>query len=441
MTYFFETYGCQMNKAESASIEQIFIDRLWTEAPDAESADFIVINTCSVRATAESRIHGRLGWYTSLRKERKESGKKPFTLAVTGCMAERLKDDLKKQFRVVDYVVGTFQKQHFNDIISAVEQHRRLEKIDNENVYSFAPLSYEKGAFQAFVPIMHGCNNFCSYCIVPYVRGREISRNPDEIIAEIDKLSASGVREITLLGQNVNSYKWENLDFPALMQLIANRLRETSSSIGWVRFMSSHPKDISEKLIDVIAKERVLCRHIHLPVQSGSTNVLTAMNRKYSREDYLSKVEMIRAKLPDASLSTDILLGFPGETDSDFDETVSLLQKVGYEAAYMYYYNPREGTKACEMDNQIPMEVKKGRLARVIDIQLEINRREMAKRVGNIVPVLVETVSRDNPEELLGRTEQDEHVVFIADSSLIGTFAQVELSELTGNTFRGKVIK
>ena len=451
MKYFFETYGCQMNKAESASVEQLFMNRGWQDAGCAEEADFIVINTCSVRATAESRIAGRLGWYTTLRRERQKSGTGDFTLVVTGCMAERLKEDLKKQFKVVDYVVGTFQHQHFVELIEAAEKKTAVEYMDEEPVYSFAPLSYEKGAFQAYVPIMHGCNNFCTYCIVPYVRGREVSRNPDDIMKELDMLSERGVKEVTLLGQNVNSYMWKNtdksdvageenssaIDFPELMQRIADHLRETSSSIGWVRFMSSHPKDISERLIDVIAKESVMCRHIHLPVQHGSTHILQLMNRKYTREDYLAKVRMIRSKLPGVSLTTDIMLGFPGETDEDFEQAVSLLQEVKYEAAFMYYYNPREGTKACSMPDQIPMEVKKNRLAKVIDIQLAINRAEMSKRVGTTTKVLVECVSKDNENELLGRTEQDEHVVFAADKSLIGSFVEVKLIELTGNTFKG----
>ena len=447
MKYFFETYGCQMNKAESASIEQLFLARGWSNAGCAEDADFIVINTCSVRATAESRIEGRLGWFTTLRRERQKAGNGDFTLVVTGCMAERLKDELKDQFKVVDYVVGTFQKHHFQELIEASEKKKYIEYMDEEPVYSFSPLSYEEGAFQAYVPIMHGCNNFCTYCIVPYVRGREVSRDPDEILRELDMLSSRNVKEITLLGQNVNSYTWKNavsnaengsvLDFPGLMQLIADHLKKTSSSIGWVRFMSSHPKDISERLIDVIAKESVICHHIHLPVQHGSTRILKAMNRRYSREDYLAKVKMIRSKLPDVSLTTDIMLGFPGETEEDFEEAVSLLREVKYEAAFMYYYNPREGTKACTMPDQVPMEVKKERLAKVIDIQLAINREEMSKRVGSVAKVLVECVSKDNESELLGRTEQDEHVVFAADKSLIGSFVQVRLLELTGNTFKG----
>lgn len=464
MTYFFETYGCQMNKAESASLEQLLLARGWTASEYAETADLVIINTCSVRVTAETRIHGRLGWYSALKKERQgiqpasnhceprpcKVPQKKLSLVVTGCMAERLKDSLKRQFPVVDYVVGTFKKQHFQDIIDAVEQDRELVNLEEDSVYSFAPLSYEPGAFQAFVPIMHGCNNFCSYCIVPYVRGREISRSADEILKEIDMLGIKNVKEVTLLGQNVNSYRFEEkladgssciVDFPELLERIAVHIRETKSSIGWVRFMSSHPKDLSDRLIEVIAKERVLCRHIHLPVQNGSTAVLKAMNRKYTREHYLELVDKIRSRIPDVSLSTDILVGFPGETEEDFEQTVSLMKQVRYEAAYMYYYNPREGTVAYSMKNQIPVEEKKRRVARIIELQLEITKEQLERRVGEKVLVLVEAESRDDSSELLGRTERDERVVFKGDKALIGNFAHVLLDSLNGNTFRGSLLE
>lgn len=459
MTYFFETYGCQMNKAESAAIEQFLIARGWSAAETPETADLAIINTCSVRATAEKRIFGRLGWFSALKAVRNGTrdaknasfplaaracadGRPPLTLVVTGCMAQRLLDSLQKDYPVVDYVVGNFQKQHFQDIIRAVEEHRPRIQVEEEPVYTFASVSWEPGAFTAFVPIMHGCNNFCTYCIVPYVRGREVSRSPEEIFAELDQLSAHQVREITLLGQNVNSYRWQNpdgmeIDFPRLMELIARRIRDTGSTIGWVRFMSSHPKDLSDRLIDVISREPVLCRHIHLPVQHGSSEILRRMNRKYTREQYLDLVSKIRSKIPDVSLTTDILIGFPGETETDFEDTLSLLAQVRYQAAYMYYYNPREGTPAAGYPDQIPVEIKKARLQRIIDMQLEITREETAARLGKTVTVLAETVSRDNPAELLGKTEQDERVVFAAPESCCGTFVQVQLVELTGNTIRG----
>lgn len=459
MTYFFETYGCQMNKAESAAIEQFLIARGWSAAETPETADLAIINTCSVRATAENRIFGRLGWFSALKAVRNGTrdaknasfplaaracadGQPSLTLVVTGCMAQRLLDSLQKDYPVVDYVVGNFQKQHFQDIIRAVEEHRPRIQVEEEPVYTFASVSWEPGAFTAFVPIMHGCNNFCTYCIVPYVRGREVSRSPEEIFAELDQLSAHQVREITLLGQNVNSYRWQNpdgmeIDFPRLMELIARRIRDTGSTIGWVRFMSSHPKDLSDRLIDVISREPVLCRHIHLPVQHGSSEILHRMNRKYTREQYLDLVSKIRSKIPDVSLTTDILIGFPGETETDFEDTLSLLAQVRYQAAYMYYYNPREGTPAAGYPDQIPVEIKKARLQRIIDMQLEITREETAARLGKTVTVLAETVSRDNPAELLGKTEQDERVVFAAPESCCGTFVQVQLVELTGNTIRG----
>ena len=307
---------------------------------------------------------------------------------------------------------------------------------------------------------MHGCNNFCTYCIVPYVRGREISRSPKDILSEIDQLSAHGVKEITLLGQNVNSFCWNETKsisetaseisakscddkiilFPQLMKMIAEHLKKSNSPIKWVRFMSSHPKDLSDELIKVISEEEVLCKHIHLPVQHGSSNILQRMNRRYTREKYLDLVKKIKKQIPEVSLTTDILIGFPGETEDEFEETVSLMKEINYLAAYMYYYNPREGTPACSYENQIPMEDKKRRLAKIIDIQQEITKTEMKKQLGKTVKVLVENVSRDDESEMLGRTSRDERVVFKADKSLIGSFVEVKLESLNGNTFKGCLI-
>ncbi|MGP1587094.1 MAG: tRNA (N6-isopentenyl adenosine(37)-C2)-methylthiotransferase MiaB [Treponemataceae bacterium] len=459
MNYYFETYGCQMNKAESAATEQILCSRGWSASPDAENADLIIINTCSVRATAETRIHGRLGWFSSLKKDRAKNGQKDFTLIVMGCMAQRLMENLKKQFSVVDYVVGNFQTKFFNEIFNAVEKGFHLDDLEETPVYTFATESYEKGSFSAFVPIMHGCNNFCSYCIVPYVRGRELSRSPNDILMELDQLNKNGVKEITLLGQNVNSYCWnktknesrtcgkhieENEDeflfFPELLKIITAHIRETSSSIEWVRFMSSHPKDLSDQLIGVIAEDDLLCRHIHLPVQCGSTSVLNRMNRRYTREHYIELVEKIRKNIPDVSLTSDILIGFPGETDEEFEQTVSIMKQIRYEAAFMYYYNIREGTPAASYKDQISIDVKKSRLAKIIDIQQKITKEEKSKQLGKTVKVLVENLSHNDPKELVGRTERDECVVFVADKSLIGNFVNVKLEQLSGITFRGRIV-
>ena len=457
MTYYFETYGCQMNIAESASVEQLFIARGWKKAASPQVADLAVVNTCSVRGSAEERIVGRLGWYNGLKNVRegkpgakrkmheeasdfvKKNGPKPLTLVVMGCMAERLLKELKTDYPFIDYVVGTYAKHHFGQIIEAVEEGRKPFEVDDTEKYKFAPVSAEPGAFSTFVPIMHGCNNFCTYCIVPYVRGRECSRPVDEILNEIDVLSKYKVREITLIGQNVNSYNDRGLNFAGLLQQIADHLREIKSPIEWVRFMSSHPKDFTDDVIDVIAKEEVICRHIHLPVQHGSSRILEKMNRRYSREEYLNLVKRIREKIPEVSLTTDIMMGFPGETEEDVEDTLNLMKEVKYESAMMYYYNPREGTPAAKWE-QLPEEVRKERLQRVINLQLEHTHEQMSKRVGEVVKVLVESVSRDNKEELLGQTEQHEKVAFKAEKNKIGTFVKVKITELSGNTFRGELI-
>lgn len=468
MTYFFETYGCEMNIAESAAVEQLLIARGWKQAASAQVADLAIINTCSVRGSAEERIEGRLGWFNGLKAVRSckigaktklldqaveyvKDGPKPLTLVVMGCMAERMLNEFHVKFPFVDYVVGTYAKHHFGEIITAIEEGRKPFEVDDSEKYEFAEVSAEPGAFSTFVPIMHGCNNFCTYCIVPYVRGREVSRPVNEILKELDILNSYGVREITLIGQNVNSYHGvagdssisvpdaENVTFAQLLQLIANHLKNTQSKIEWVRFMSSHPKDFTDDVIDVIAKNPVICHHIHLPVQHGSTAVLKKMNRVYTREQYLQLVQKIKNKIPDVSLTTDIMMGFPTETEEDVELTLDLMRQVKYESAMMYFYNPREGTPAAKME-QLPESVRKERLQRVIDLQLEHTHEQMSKRIGMEVKVLAESVSRDDKNELLGQTQQHEKVAFLADKSLIGNFVNVKISSLNGNTFKGQII-
>lgn len=468
MTYFFETYGCEMNIAESAAVEQLLIARGWKQAASAQVADLAIINTCSVRGSAEERIEGRLGWFNGLKAVRcckigaktklldqaveyVKDGPKPLTLVVMGCMAERMLNEFHVKFPFVDYVVGTYAKHHFGEIIAAIEEGRKPFEVDDSEKYQFAEVSAEPGAFSTFVPIMHGCNNFCTYCIVPYVRGREVSRPVNEILKELDILNSYGVREITLIGQNVNSYHGvagdssisvpdaENVTFAQLLQLIANHLKNTQSKIEWVRFMSSHPKDFTDDVIDVIAKNPVICHHIHLPVQHGSTAVLKKMNRVYTREQYLQLVQKIKNKIPDVSLTTDIMMGFPTETEEDVELTLDLMRQVKYESAMMYFYNPREGTPAAKME-QLPESVRKERLQRVIDLQLEHTHEQMSKRIGMEVKVLAESVSRDDKNELLGQTQQHEKVAFLADKSLIGNFVNVKITSLNGNTFKGQII-
>ncbi|MDR3312250.1 MAG: tRNA (N6-isopentenyl adenosine(37)-C2)-methylthiotransferase MiaB [Spirochaetaceae bacterium] len=464
MTYFFETYGCQMNVAESAAAQETLRQRGWTAASSAETADLAVINTCSVRATAESRIYGRLGWYAGLKAvrsrkpaakpssypqaaRRAQSGAPPLTLVVMGCMAERLLSSLQSDFPLIDHTLGTWRKDRIGEIAAALETpvcHTvTAQAADTERVYQFPAVSHT-GGVSAFVPIMHGCDNFCTYCIVPQVRGREVSRPPGAILAELDVLARRGVREITVLGQNVNSYRHGGLTFPGLLEKIAAHLRQSGSSIGWVRFLTSHPKDFSPALVDTLCREPLLCRHIHLPVQHGSTKILTAMNRRYSREDYLGIAARIRGSLPDASLSTDILVGFPGETDGDFQETLDLVRQARFSEAYMYYYNPRAGTPAASMPEQVPLEVKKARLQMVIDLQMGILREEMAKHIGAEVTVLAEEVSQNRKNKMespaiRGKTAQNQRVIFPGSESVVNNFVKIHLTGLTGNTFRGKV--
>jgi len=447
MKFFFETYGCQMNIAESAALALAGRESGWLEASSFEEADLVLINTCSVRATAEQRVFGRLAQYVALKKKR------AFTLVVAGCMAERLGEKLKKEF-AVDYVMGTSARSLFPLILQSVEKGVAFTEVGEKPAFSFSAFHHESSSpFRSFVPIMHGCNNFCSYCIVPYVRGRELSRDPKSILDEIRLLGRQGVREITLLGQNVNSYLWEGredkpLDFPGLLRLIASELASGSGSsdlsliegngVKWVRFLSSHPKDLSDELIGVLAENRVFCRHIHLCVQHGSNRVLSSMNRRYTREQYLDLVRRLRSAMPDLSLSTDILVGFPGETEEDLDATLALMEEVRFLYAYMYHYNPREGTAAFSLPGRISAEVKRERLSRVIALQKRHTNDLLKSRIGQKVTTLIEGISRKNADELISRTERDEMVALSGSGSLPGSFAQVTLSSLRGNTFRSK---
>jgi tRNA-2-methylthio-N6-dimethylallyladenosine synthase len=429
--FFIETYGCQMNKAESEAMLIDLVGDGWEPGESEEGADLVIINTCSVRETAEERIRGRLGHYRHVKKGR------PFTLALVGCMAERLGERISADFPEVDVVAGTFRKRELADAVRRPRRGGGPTVLTGGGEYEFAAMHSAAG-MGAFLPIMHGCDNFCSYCIVPFVRGREVSRSPQEVLRELGSLEERGVREVTLLGQNVNSYRFSDesgvTDFPALLTLIAGRVR----SIRRVRFLTSHPKDLSDATIRVLAAHRVFCRHIHLPVQSGSDSVLERMNRGYTARGYLALVDRIRASLTGASLSTDILIGFPGETEADVQDTLRLMERAGFEDAFTYYFNPREGTPACSMADQLPGGVKLARLAAVIETQRAIAARRLTERLGSEVEVLVEGVSRKSERELLSRTEWDGMVVFPGSPSLVGSFARVRLTCLSGNTFRGQ---
>jgi tRNA-2-methylthio-N6-dimethylallyladenosine synthase len=345
----------------------------------------------------------------------------------------------------VDVLAGTFQK-HL--LLEALEEEPRPEgggrpsprrSLTGREPYRFAPRhsSGERGQFRAFLPIMHGCDNFCAYCIVPYVRGPEVSREPAGILEEMAQLKAAGVREITLLGQNVNSYRHGGLDFPGLLERLLPELPQ-SPEPTWLRFLTSHPKDLSPRLAGLLARGGALCRHLHLPVQHGSDRVLQAMGRGYTRGAYLELAERLRKEVPELALTTDILIGFPGETEEDFRLTLELMEQVQFDDAFTYRYNPREGTRAYSLPDDVPGEVKQRRLAEVIRLQRRISAGRRWKRLGKVVRVLVEAPSRKGGGELLARTEGDETVVFPGSPQLIGHFTRVQLRELTGHTFRGE---
>ncbi len=443
MNYHLETYGCQMNKAESSAMESALRERGWTSS-EPEKADLVIINTCTVRATAENRAWGRIALYAARKRERK------FSLMVVGCMAEQYKKKMLERAPAVDYVLGTNRKQVFGLVLDQIESGTSYDLEDEEPVHLFESSHLEPGAFRAFVPIMHGCDNFCSYCIVPYVRGREISRSPRDIVREILELEASGVREITLLGQNVNSYLWKGdlgeqvLDFTGLLRLISASLEEArepeertgAGSLGWIRFLTSHPKDLSPSLIDLLAEDPLFCRHVHLCLQSGSNRVLEAMNRKYTKESFLALVKAMKSKIPGLSLSTDILVGFPGETEEDLEETLDAMRQVEFSYSFMYHFNPRAGTEAASLAGRVPEPVKRQRLSRVIELQKSTTEALLNSRLGSIDRVLVEGGSKKSKRELLGRTARDEMVVFEAEPSKIGSFAWVRLESLSGNTFK-----
>jgi tRNA-2-methylthio-N6-dimethylallyladenosine synthase len=466
MTFSIETYGCQMNIAQSSALKHMLFAAGWHEIDDKTNAgvefaeksnaqtsdisvcgpDLVLLNTCSVRATAEQRVFGRIAHYNSLKKKIKARGGQPFSLVITGCMAERIGGQLLKQG--ADFAFGPQSQAAFPLILAAIEKRagpspytEAVSHFQTEEAgYTFAHSHLEEGAFRSFLPVMNGCNNFCSYCIVPYVRGREISRDPAEIAAEIGTLASKNVREITLLGQNVNSYRWEKgktrYTFPDLLEFVAEKTEHTA--IERIRFLSSHPKDLSSRAIAVMAANKRYCRHLHLCVQHGSNAILSAMNRRYTRERYLELAGELRAAMPDISLSTDILVGFPGETEADFEQALTLMDEVRFLYAYTYHYNPREGTAAAALPNRVDDGVKRERLSRVIALQSQHTLELLRGRLGKREKALVEGPSRLEKRELLCRTERDETAVVRGPPEWAGHFVEITLASLKGSTFRAK---
>lgn len=431
--FFIQTYGCQMNVADSEMVAGLLIEYGYELTEDIDNADIIIFNSCTVRQHAEDRVIGRITQEGSRKKKKPD-----LIIGLIGCVAQRCGEELLQKIDCLDFAVGTAQYRNLPKIIKICLSNRcsisLLKANHKENYSDISP--YRKKGVNAFVTIMRGCNNFCSYCIVPYVRGRERSRNHIEILKEIENAGNEGYKDITLLGQNVNSYKDDNIDFPTLLKM-ASRI----DSIRRLRFVTSHPKDLTEKLIDIMASEEKICEHLHLPLQSGSDKILEKMNRGYTAEKYLSIIEKLRNTIPDVALTTDVMAGFPEETEKDFADTYNLMKKIRFDYAFTFKYSPREGTASAnsrvnrgQIDEKICLE----RLQKLITLQEKITYEKYQEQIGRIVEVYVEQVSKKNKSDLSGKTRDNKITVFPGEKNLIGKFVKVKITDATGWTLKGK---
>ena len=431
------TFGCQMNARDSEKLAGI-LEQIGYTMTDSENADFVIYNTCTVRENANMRVYGRLGVLNNLKK------KNPHMLiALCGCMMQEpeVVEKLKTSYRFVDLIFGTHNIYKFAELLAArLCSDSMIIDIwkDTDKIVEDLPIE-RKYPFKSGVNIMFGCNNFCSYCIVPYVRGRERSRDPKDIIREIENLVKDGVVEVMLLGQNVNSYG-KNLENPMTFAQLLQEI-EKIDGLERIRFMTSHPKDLSDELIEVMAHSKKICNHMHLPLQSGSSRILKIMNRHYTKEDYLELVEKLRKAVPDISLTTDIIVGFPGETEEDFEETIDVVRKVRFDSAFTFIYSKRTGTPAAKMENQIPEEVIKPRFDRLLKEVQDISREMAARMTGQTLPVLVEEQNDHDETLLTGRLTNNLLVHFPGSTDLIGKIVNVHLSECKGFYYMGEMEK
>lgn len=429
------TFGCQMNARDSEKLEGILKEAGFMEEPDEKKADFVIFNTCTVRENANQRLYGRLGQLNRSRKQNPD-----MKIALCGCMMQEAEvlEKLKKSYSFVSLVFGTHNIYKFAELLFAcLESDRMVIDVweDTDRIIEDIP-SERKFSFKSGVNIMTGCNNFCSYCIVPYVRGRERSREAADILREIQALAADGVVEVMLLGQNVNSYG-KTLEHPVSFAKLLTEI-EQIDGLERIRFMTSHPKDLSDELIEVMGKSKKICRHLHLPVQSGSTRILEKMNRRYTKEHYLELTEKIRRAVPDISLTTDIIVGFPGETEEDFQETLDIVRRVRYDAVFTFQYSRRSGTPAAVMEGQVTPEVMKDRFDRLLTEVQAISTEVCSVHTGSVQEVLVESVNAHDPGLLTGRMSNNLLVHFPGDSSLIGKLISVRLKECRGFYYLGE---
>ncbi|MCD8079743.1 MAG: tRNA (N6-isopentenyl adenosine(37)-C2)-methylthiotransferase MiaB [Bacteroides sp.] len=435
---FIETYGCQMNVADSEVVASVMHMAGYSVTEQLEEADAVFMNTCSIRENAEQKIFNRLDYFHAMRKKRKG-----LIVGVLGCMAERVKEDLIKNHHI-DLVVGPDAYLSLPELIAAVEAGETAIDVQlsaTETYRDVIPTRICGNHISGFVSIMRGCNNFCTYCIVPYTRGRERSRDLESILNEVSDLQQKGYKEVTLLGQNVNSYLLEQPDgnrihFPELLRRVALHVPGMR-----VRFTTSHPKDMSDETLQVIADTPNICNHIHLPVQSGSSRILKLMNRRYTREWYLDRVAAIRRIIPDCGLSTDIFSGFHSETQEDHQLSLFLMEACGFDAAFMFKYSERPGTYASRhLEDNVPEEVKVARLNEIITLQNRLSAESNQRSIGKTYEVLVEGVSKRSRDQLFGRTPQNKVVVFDRQGYKVGDFVEVEILEASSATLKGKAI-
>ena len=430
-----KTFGCQMNARDSEKLVGILTDIGYVETED-EHADFVIYNTCTVRENANNKVYGRLGYLSNYKKKNPE-----MMIALCGCMMQEptVVEKIRKSYRFVNLIFGTHNIYKFAELLCrSMESNSMIVDIwkDTDQIVEDLPIK-RKFSFKSGVNIMFGCNNFCSYCIVPYVRGRERSREPKDIIREIEGLVADGVCEIMLLGQNVNSYG-KNLDEPISF---AQLLREVNKIEGLkrIRFMTSHPKDLSDELILAMKECDKVCKHLHLPLQSGSSRILKIMNRSYDKEKYLDEVKRLREQIPDIALTTDIIVGFPGETEEDFLETMDVVKKVRYDSAFTFIYSKRTGTRAASMSDQVPEDVIKDRFDRLLKEVQTISAEKAEQYEGKVMPVLAEEMDDQKDGYVTGRLDNNSIVHFPGDSSMIGNIYNVRLDECKGFYYMGEL--
>jgi tRNA-2-methylthio-N6-dimethylallyladenosine synthase len=433
--FYIETYGCQMNFADSEIVNSILLEEGMKPVGDAESADVIFINTCSIRENAETKVWNRLREFRSLKKSRDN-----LTVGVLGCMAERIRDQIIEQEQLVDMVVGPDAYRDIPRLLMEVDDGRKAVNVllSLEETYAdITPVRTSGNGITAFISIMRGCDNMCSFCVVPFTRGRERSRPMESILNELRQLSDQGYREVTLLGQNVNSYKTENADFTILM----DRASQINPEMR-IRFSSPHPKDFPEDLLHLINERPNLCNYIHIPAQSGNDDVLERMKRPYTRQEYLDLVNKMREIIPGVALSTDIITGFCGETEEEYKDTHSLMARVQYDLAYMFSYSERERTLAHrKFEDDVPEKVKKRRLTEIINQQMEIQEELNRKEIGREHLVLVEGTSKRSDEQLSGRTDTNKMVVFDREDYQKGDYVVVQIHDCTSATLKGRALR